>query len=196
MPILDPKTNKVSFFKMSVADPEMPESLGPGHAGSVKPLEPSAYWGEEKLWDTRANNHNSMFDRKGRLWLSATVRGMDDPAFCKQGSNHPSAKAFPLEKSARQVAMLDPKTMTYSFINTCFATHHLQFGYDANDTLWLSGTGPAARWADTRVCDATGDAATSHASSPVLRDTQRTGTTPCYVKRTAPPPAIIARKGW
>jgi len=30
MPILDPKTNKVTFFKMPVADPEMPESLGPG----------------------------------------------------------------------------------------------------------------------------------------------------------------------
>ena len=28
MPILDPKTNKVSFFKMPVADPEMPESIG------------------------------------------------------------------------------------------------------------------------------------------------------------------------
>ena len=98
MPILDPKTNKVSFFKMPVADPEMPESLGPGHAASVKPLEPSAYWGEQKLWDTRANNHNSMFDEKGRLWLSATVRGMDNPAFCKQGSDHPSAKAVPAGK--------------------------------------------------------------------------------------------------
>src|ERR1700755_1863876 len=74
MPILDPKTNKVSFFKMPVADTEMPESLGPGHAGSVQPLAPSAYWGEQKLWDTRANNHNSMFDKQGRLWLSATVR--------------------------------------------------------------------------------------------------------------------------
>ena len=100
-----------------------------------------------------------MFDEKGRLWLSATVRGMDNPAFCKQGSDHPSAKAFPLEKSARQVAMLDPKTMKYSFINTCFGTHHPQFGYDANDTLWLSGTGPVAGWVNTKMFDETGDAA-------------------------------------
>src|SRR5262249_53893979 len=57
MPILDPKANKVTFFKMPVRDPAMPESLGPGHAGSVKPLAASAYWGDEKLWDTRANNH-------------------------------------------------------------------------------------------------------------------------------------------
>ena len=33
MPILDPKTNTVTFFKMPVKDQEMPESLGPGHAG-------------------------------------------------------------------------------------------------------------------------------------------------------------------
>jgi hypothetical protein len=186
MPILDPKTNKVSFFKMPVADPEMPESLGPGHAASVKPLEPSAYWGEQKLWDTRANNHNSMFDEKGRLWLSATVRGMDNPAFCKQGSDHPSAKVFPLEKSARQVAMLDPKTMKYSFIDTCFATHHLQFGYDANDTLWLSGTGPVAGWINTKVFDETGDAAKSQGWSPFVLDTNGNGKRDDYVEPNAP----------
>src|SRR5437762_7852782 len=108
IPILDPKTSKVTFFKLPVEDPKMPESLGPGHAASVKPLQPSAYWGEEKVWDTRANNHNSMLDEKGRLWLSATVRGMDKPAFCKHGSDHPSAKVVPPENSAHQLAMLDP----------------------------------------------------------------------------------------
>src|SRR4029434_6394791 len=77
MPILDPKTHKVSFFKMPVADPNMPLSLGPGHAGALKPTMASPYWGEEVLWDTKANQHNAMFDDKGRVWLAATVRGMD-----------------------------------------------------------------------------------------------------------------------
>src|SRR6516164_3999618 len=99
MPILDPKTNKVTFFKMPVEDPNMPESLGPGHAASIKPLQASAYWGDEKLWDTRANNHNAMFDDKGRVWIAAAVRGMGNPAFCKKGSDHPSAKVFPLDRS-------------------------------------------------------------------------------------------------
>ena len=49
--------------------------------------------------------------------------------------------------------MLDPKTMKYSFIDTCFGTHHLQFGYDADDTLWLSGTGlPIRRKETPRDC--------------------------------------------
>ncbi|MGB5080883.1 MAG: hypothetical protein WBO23_09085 [Burkholderiales bacterium] len=171
MPILDPKTNKVTFFKMPVREPNMPESLGPGHAAAVKPLQASAYWGEEKIWDTRANNHNSMFDGKGRLWLAATVRGRDNPAFCKKGSDHPSAKRFPLERSSRQAAMLDPKTMKYTFIDTCFGTHHPQFGYDTDDTLWFSGTGPVAGWVNTRLFDETGDAARSQGWSPFVLDT-------------------------
>jgi len=32
--------------------------------------------------------------------------------------------------------------MKYTFADVCFATHHLQFGFDANDTLWTSGGGP------------------------------------------------------
>ncbi|MCA1587103.1 MAG: hypothetical protein LC791_20840, partial [Acidobacteria bacterium] len=40
-----------------------------------------------------------VFDKTGRLWLAATVRGPDNPAFCKQGSDHPSAMLFPVERS-------------------------------------------------------------------------------------------------
>ncbi len=142
---------------------------------AIKPLQPSAYWGDEKIWDTRANNHNAMFDKKGRVWIAATVRGMDNPAFCKKGSDHPSAKVFPLERSPRQVAMLDPKTMKYTFVDTCFGTHHPQFGYDANDTLWLSGTGPVAGWINTKMFDETGDAAKSQGWSPFILDTNGNG---------------------
>src|SRR5215470_16396981 len=186
MPILDPKTNKVTFFKMPVEDPNMPESLGPGHAASIKPLQASAYWGDEKLWDTRANNHNAMFDDKGRVWIAAAVRGMGNPAFCKKGSEHPSAKAFPLEKSSRQVAMLDPKTMKYTFVDTCFGTHHPQFGYDANDTLWLSGTGPVAGWINTKLLDETGDAAKAQGWSPFVLDTNGNGKRDEFVEPNHP----------
>src|SRR5262245_22073983 len=170
MPILDPKTHKVTFFKMPVQDPNTPLALGPGHAAAMKPLQPSAYWGDEAIWDTKANNHNSMFDKKGRVWLAAGVRGMDNPAFCKRGSDHPSAKVFPLDRSSRQAAVLDPKTMKYSFIDTCFGTHHPQFGYDADDTLWFSGTGQVAGWVNTKVFDETGDAAKSQGWAPFVLD--------------------------
>ena len=153
MPILDPKTHKVTFFKLPVRDPNMPPTLGsPLHLSAMpKPNAPSPYWGDETIWDLRADNHNSMFDRDGRLWLAANVRGPDNPDFCKKGSDHPSAKVFPLERNGRQAAMLDPKTMKYTFIDTCFGTHHPQFGYDENNTLWFSGTGPVAGWISTKA---------------------------------------------
>ena len=186
MPILDPKTHTVTTFKLPVRDPDMPESLGPGHAASIKPLQPSAYWGEEKIWDTRANNHNSMFDKQGRVWMAASVRGAANPAFCRKDSEHPSAKVFPLERSSRQVAVLDPKTMKYAFVDTCFGTHHPQFGYDANDTLWLSGSGPVAGWVNTRVFDETGDAAKAQGWSPFVLDTNGNGRRDDWVEPNQP----------
>src|SRR3984893_7489911 len=145
----------------------MPLSLGDGHAATVEPVMPSAYWGNRQIWDTRVNNHNMMVDRKGRVWLTASVRGLDNPAFCKEGSDHPSAKLFPLKQSRRQLAMLDPTTMKYTFVDTCFETHHLQFGFDKDDTLWTSGGGPVVGWLETKMFDENGDTA-SRSKGPGL----------------------------
>jgi hypothetical protein len=177
MPILDPKTHTATSFRMPVADPNAPESFGPPfHAtAAMKPMQPSPYWGEEKIWSQRANNHNGMFDRKGRVWFAAAVRGIENPAFCRKGSDHPSAKVFPLDRSGRQVSMLDPRTMKYSFIDTCFGTHHPQFGYDADDTVWLSGSGPVAGWVNTKVWDETGDAVRAQGWAPFVLDTSGNG---------------------
>jgi hypothetical protein len=174
-PLLDPKTNTVSFFKMPVADPSMPLSLGPGHAGAVKPAAPSAYWGDQSLWDTRANNHNAMMGKDGRVWLAATVRGMDNPDWCRKGSDNEYAKVFPIDKSPRQAAVLNLKTKEYKFIDTCFGTHHPQFGYDADNTLWMSGTGPVAGWINTKVYDETGDAQKAVGWFPFVFDTNGNG---------------------
>jgi hypothetical protein len=177
LPILDPKTHTATTFHAPVRDRDMPESLGPGHAAMEKPLEPSAYWGNEKIWDTKVNNHNSMIDRKGRVWLAAAVRGPQNPAFCQQGSDHPSAKLFPLKTSHRELAMLDPKTMKYTFVDTCFQTHHLNFAYDANETLWTSsgGGGGVVGWINTKMFDETGDVAKSQGWTALVLDTNGNG---------------------
>jgi hypothetical protein len=175
LPILDPKTNTVTYYRAPVRDPDMPLSLGPGHAATEKPVMPSPYWGDQQIWDTRVNNHNAMFDKKGRVWLAASVRGVGNPAFCKEGSDHPSAKLFPLKESRRQLAVLDPATMKYSFVDTCFQTHHLQFGFDRNDTLWTSGGGPVVGWLNTRLFDETGDAAKAQGWTNLVLDTNGNG---------------------
>jgi hypothetical protein len=100
---------------------------------------------------------------------------MDNPAWCKKGSNNLYAQVFPLERSARQLAVLDPRTMKYSFIDTCFGTHHPQFGYDTDNTLWLSGTGPVAGWVNTRVFDETGDSEKAIGWAPFVLDSNGNG---------------------
>ena len=185
MPILDPKTHRVTNFTQPVR-PGTPEALGPGHAAGDKPLMPSPYWGEEKIWNTKANNHNGMFGRDGRVWFAATGRGAANPDFCKKGSEHPSAKLFPLERSNRQITMLDPKTMKHVFVDTCFQTHHPQFGYDANDTLWTSGGGPVVGWLNTKVFDETGDAAKAQGWTALVLDTNGNGRRDDHVEPNAP----------
>ena len=102
VPVLDPVRHTATQVKMPVRDPKTP---APG-----KPLQPSAYWGEEAIWDSQANMHNPMFDEKGRVWFTSVIRPPENPAFCKEGSSHPSAKLFPVNRSGRQLAFYDPKT--------------------------------------------------------------------------------------
>jgi hypothetical protein len=127
-----------------------------------------------------------MFDQKGRVWLAAAIRGPDNPDFCKKGSDHLSAKLFPIEKNVRQIGMLDPKTMKYSFVDTCFGTHHLQFGYDANNTVWASGGGPVLGWVNTKMYDETGDAAKSQGWTAFVLDTNGNGKRDDYVEPNQP----------
>jgi hypothetical protein len=184
MPILDPRTHRVSIFEMPVRDADTPMAIGPGHAASDRVMQPSAYWDRELYWTSKANNHNGMFDRTGRVWFAATVRGPNNPAFCRKGSDHTSARIFPLERTGRHLTMLDPKTMRYTFVDTCFGTHHLQF--DRNDVLWTSGGGQVVGWLDTKVFDQTGDAARAQGWTPFVLDTNGNGRRDAYVEPDQP----------
>jgi hypothetical protein len=185
IPIMDPVKNTFTTYRLPTT-PDTPEALGPGHAAMKEPLQASHYWGEEKIWDTKANNHNSMLDRQARLWLSATGMGPNNPDFCKKGSDHPSAKVFPLDRSVRRVTMYDPKTQKYTSIATCFSTHHLQFGYDDNETLWTSGGGPVVGWINTKMLDATGDQEKSQGWTPLILYTNGNGKRDDYVEPNQP----------
>jgi hypothetical protein len=175
IPILDPVKNVATTYKAPVRDPQMPLNLGPGHAAALDALQPSPYWGSERIWETRVNNHNAMFDREGRVWMAASIRGADNPAFCKQGSDHPSARLTPNDRAVRHLAVFEPKTQKYTFVDTCFSTHHPQFGYDANNTLWTSGGGPVVGWLNTKMFLETGDSARSQGWTALVLDTNGNG---------------------
>ena len=188
LPILDPKTNKVTDFPAPVKDPSMPPMLGPGHAADAKPLGPSPYWGTETIWDSKVNNHNAMFGKDGRVWLAAAVRGSHNPDYCTNPASSPSAKLFPLKETHRGLSILDPKTLKYTFVDVCFTTHHVQFGYDANDTIWASSGGgvPAVGWLNTKLFNETGDVVKAQGWSALILDTNGDGKRGEYTEPNQP----------
>jgi hypothetical protein len=179
-PILDPVHNTSTTFHAPVRDENTPSEA------RTPPIQPSPYWGERVIWDSKANAHNPMFDRTGRVWYTARIRAAENPDFCGKGSDLPSAQAFPLERSGRQMAVYDPKTKDYKFIDTCFSTHHLQFGFDDHNTLWTSGGGPVVGWLDTKVFDETGDAAKAQGWTALILDTNGNGKRDEYVEPDQP----------
>ena len=98
LPVLDPMRHTKSQVPLTVRDPNTPPT-------SPKMPAPSPYWGNEAIWTSRNNVHNPMFDERGRIWITSAVRPPDNPAFCKEGSDHPSAKLFPIERSGRHLAV-------------------------------------------------------------------------------------------
>jgi hypothetical protein len=174
--VLDPVHHTISQVKVPYRDPNTP--------GQPKPLQPSPVWGDEPIWDSHTTVHNPMFDERGRLWFTSRIRPADNPPYCKAGSSLDSAKATPLERSGRNLAMYDPATKQVSLIDTCYSTHHLLFASDANNTLWTStgGGGGVVGWLNTKLWDQTHDEQKSQGWTALILDTNGNGKRDEYVQ--------------
>ena len=143
--IVDPNTNEARHLRVPVWDPETP-SYFPTTPG----FEPSVFWGEEIVLDGPANIHNPMMDQDGRVWLTSRIRNSpDNPEWCREGSSNSYAEYFPLNNSGRQASVFHPDTEEFTLIDTCFGTHHLQFGEDSENTLYFSGDTRVIGWVRT-----------------------------------------------
>ena len=186
LPVFDPSHNAVSRIPLTVRDPRTSPAASP-----MMP-QPSPYWGDEVIWNSRVNVHNAMFDAEGRLWLTSTIRPSANPAYCMDGSI-PSSKQIPLARSGRQLAFYDPKTKRETHIDTCFNTHHLMFAEDANNTLWTSsgggsdgGGGSVIGWLNTKLYLETHDEKRSQGWAPFVLDTNGNGKRDDYVDADKP----------
>jgi hypothetical protein len=85
--------------------------------------------------------------------------------------------------------MLDPATQKFTTISTCFPTHHVQFGFDANRTLWSSSGGVGAAvlgWVNTKMLEETGDEMKSQGWTPFVLDTNGNGKRDEFVEPNQP----------
>jgi hypothetical protein len=179
LPVLDPMRHVASRVPLTVRDPSTPPT-------NPEMPQRSPYWGDEVIWTSKNNVHNPMFDERGRVWITSAVRPPDNPAFCKEGSDHPSAKLSPVARASRHLAVYDPKTKELKHISTCFGTHHLMFAEDANNTLWTSGGGPVVGWLNTKLFDETGDEERSQGWTALILDANGNGRRDDYVEPDAP----------
>src|SRR5439155_1547031 len=177
IPVLDPKTHTAAEVLHPVRDPNTPSSKN-------NPYAASAYWGPEPIWDSKTLDHNPMMDEKGRIWFTSRDRPGKNPDVCKQGSDHPSAKVVAIEVADRHLSMYDPATGKCTLISTCFQTHHLNFGNDANQTLWTStgiGGPGVLGWLNRKMFEETGDEMKSQGWTPFVIDTNGNGKRDAFV---------------
>ena len=182
IPVLDPVGNAATEVRHPVRDPATPSSRS-------LPASRSPYWGTTMIWDSQTSMHNPMLDERARVWFTARVRAPENPAFCRAGSSHPAARAFPLERSNRHLSMYDPKTGMFTLISTCFPTHHLVFAEDARHTLWTSSGGAGGQvlgWLDRTLFEETGDEQRSQGWTPFVMDTNGNGRRDEYVEPDRP----------
>ena len=168
--VVDPVANTSTELTIPVRpDPETVPTRFP-----QEQLQPSYYWGDELRWGVqtseRADPHNPMLDAQGRVWMTSTVRSRNNADWCQEGSDNRFAQYFPMSRSGRQASYYDPERESFVLIDTCFGTHHLQFGENDEETLWFSGDRNVLGWIDTKTYDETGDEQFSQGWCPTVLD--------------------------
>lgn len=141
------------------------------------PGRPSNFFGDTHLWGLEhpADPHNPMMDRQGRVWLTSKIR-QRQPDWCGANSTQRFAQYYPLAASARQASFYDPKNGTFTLIDTCFSTHHLQFDNDPEQTVYFNELmGPMIGWIRTREFDRTHDEQATQGWCPQIVDTNGDG---------------------
>ena len=174
IPILDPITNRATHITVPLGSPDIPTT-------NDDPIfQPSPYWGNEAIWDSHTVTHNPMMDQRGHVWFTSRTKPGPNPDFCREGSDHPSARLTPIDASGRDISIYDPESSEWTLIQTCFSTHHLNFGYEGTNRLWFSEGGPnnpglIIGWFDTDTFEETGDAEASQGWTTFVLDTNGNG---------------------
>jgi hypothetical protein len=133
--------------------------------------------------DINLGPHNTMLDKKGRVWASdrgpAPSKTITKPAFCTDGNINPYAKYFPKPGGGAAIAVVhDPKLGEdpdkLEGVPLCYGVHHLGFAPD--ETLFFTGPGgDVVGWLDVNKWDATKDAGKSQGWCPMVLDTNGDG---------------------
>jgi hypothetical protein len=194
---LDPSTNEKYMLNVPLPNEEDRKKLKMFSDARVDFVSP--FWGEETKGlgyrNDPMNPGPSMMDSKGRVWFNIPTR-ITLADYCKAGSSNPFAKNYPIPdiKEISQVRheiagvdYYDPKAGKFTSVDTCFGGGHTAFGYDKDETLYVTARGvQGLGWIKTRVWDETHDAEKSQGWCPAVIDYNGDGKTGAFTKPDEP----------
>jgi hypothetical protein len=177
--VVDPVHTSISKVALHPRDPQTPSSA------DNKPAAPSPYWGDEVIWNSQTTVHSFAMDKQSRVWAAGRVRKPETPAWCRGGSENPSANLLSIANGQRGLILYEPKTKETTTIDTCFTWGHINF--DDKDVLW-SSFGPAGveGWFDTKAWDKTHDEKKSQGWSAFVLDYNGNGKRDAYTEPNQP----------
>jgi hypothetical protein len=162
---VDPVRHTTGQVKIPTRDVDLPRPKGM----------PSPYWGEESIAGGPVSPRSAVMDQQGRVYVAATIRAAENqPAWCREGSTNKYAQYYPMRRSTKQVAFLDPKTNQMTLIDTCFQADHNEFGESADNPLYFGQT-DAVGWVSMTTYDKTKDEQAAQGWCPGVIDTNGDG---------------------
>jgi hypothetical protein len=197
--VLDPIKNTRAMLKVPLRNENDRKLLRPYTPQNV--AAPSPYWGNEIVWYDPLTPSSPKIDSKGRLWVSGQTRA-NQPDYCREGSNNPFAKNFPMPAASVGKGRLnyDPKTGKFEMVDTCWSGGHAAFANDKDETLYYDnsagfrgGTMGGIGWIKTRVWDETHDAEKSEGWCPAILDYNGDGRIGPYTRPDEPPDPKLDR---
>ena len=135
----------------------------------------SPYWGDEPVWQRRAEPRSTAFGRDGRVWLTGILRERSErPAFCNSESNRFASYYPGGGGDGRQLLLFDSQSEAFTQIpDVCGNLDHNHFGPD--EVLYFGGGNDTIWWLDVPTWDETHDAEASQGWCPAVVDTNADG---------------------
>ena len=156
---LDPAANASGETRVPTALPPSEGMVSPHFSGRV--------------WRQAADSGEGLSDRFGRVWFAMRHRPDDrQPSPCTDSSNV-YARHFPLKRSARQLASVDPRTERVNALDTCVTVDATDIAADGK--LYVGGPGTIG-WIDTvgrNGAPSSFEASTQQGWCPMILDTNR-----------------------
>ena len=174
--VLDPVEHKTTTIKVPTGAPALV-------SGFNAAPNPSPYWGPD-MWNRRGDPRSVGIDAKGRVWLTVRIReAQKQPALCGGDRGNKFAQYFPLRQSGKQVAVYDPRTQKFEYIDTCFTVDHNEF---SSGNVIYYGTTDSVGWVDMDTWDKTHNAEASQGWCPAVIDTNGDGRISEWTEPDAP----------